>query len=165
LIGDRDKGLLATNVVMGNGVAGAFCCFHLKVNFRKRFTQGLESHFWQIAHAKTSDSCEAITLLRNLSTATADYLCNIDKALWVTAFFPGRCYGHKTSNIVESTNNGLKQESKLSILDLLNSVVHEPAQLVAPLDSRAQAQVNNLRLFRSATYPHTCAAQSYSFLT
>jgi len=123
LISDHDKGLLAADEIMGDGVARAFCCFHLKENFCKRFTRGLEPHFWQIAHSKTSDSYEAaINSLRDLSTAAADYLTIIDKALWVTAFFPGQCYGHKTSNIVESMNKVLKQERELPILDLLNEI-------------------------------------------
>jgi len=41
LISDRDTGLLAADAVTGNGVAYAFCCFHLKENFCKHFTQGL----------------------------------------------------------------------------------------------------------------------------
>ena len=123
LISDRDKGLLAADAVMGNGVARAFCCFHLKENFCKRFTRGLEPYFWQIAHAKTSDSYEeAVSQLRELSVAAANYLTNINRALWVTAFFPGQSYGHKTSNIVESMNKVLKQERELPILDLLNEI-------------------------------------------
>lgn len=123
LISDRDKGLLAADAVMGNGVARAFCCFHLKEKFCKRFTRGLEPNFWRIAHARTSDSYEeALSTLRNLSPAAADYLINIDKALWVTAFFPGSWYGDKTSNIVESMNMVLKQERELPILELLNEI-------------------------------------------
>ena len=123
LISDRDKGLLAADAVMGNGVARAFCCFHLKENFCKRFTRGLEPYFWQIAHAKTSDSYEeAVSQLRELSVAAANYLTNINRALWVTAFFPGQSYGHKTSNIVESMNKVLKQERELPILDLRNEI-------------------------------------------
>jgi len=125
LISDRDKGLLAADAVMGNRVARAFCCFHLRENFCKRFTPGLEPYFWQIAHAKTSDSYqEAVSQLQELSVAAANYLqvTNIDKALWVTALFPGQSYGHKTSNIVELMNKVLKQGWELPILDVLNEI-------------------------------------------
>jgi len=33
LISDRDKGLLAADEIIGDGVARAFCCFHLKEIF------------------------------------------------------------------------------------------------------------------------------------
>jgi len=123
LISDRDTGLLAADEVMRIGVAHAYCCFHLKENFCKRFTRGLEPYFRRMAHARTSDSYEeALAELRNLSTAAPDYLGNIEKRLWITAFFPGKSYGHKTSNIVESMNKVLKQEHELPILDLLNEI-------------------------------------------
>ena len=123
LISDRDNGLLVADAVIGNGVACAFCCFHVKENFCKWFTRSLEPYFWQIAHAKTSDSYEeVVSQLRELSVAAANYLTNIDKALWVKAFFPGQSYGHKISNIVESMNKVLKQEQELPILDLLNEI-------------------------------------------
>ena len=145
LISDRDKGLLAADAVMGNGVARAFCCFHLKENFCKRFARGLEPYFWRIAHARTSDSLEeALSILRNLSPAAADYLINIDKALWVTAFFPGSCYGHKTSNIVESMNKVLKQEGELPILELLNEIwlyaMNQRAQRYQTASTKEQQQ-------------------------
>jgi len=83
----------------------------------------LEPHFWQIAHAKTSDSYEAaISNVWDLSPAAAHYLTNIDKTLWVTAFFPGQYYGYKTSNIVASMNKVLKQGRELPILDQLNEI-------------------------------------------
>ena len=123
LISDRDKGLMAADAVMGNGVARAFCCFYLKENFCKHFTRGLEPYIWRIAHARTSDSYEeALSTLHNLGPTAADYLINIAKALWVTASFPGSCYGHKTSNIIESMNKVLKQERELPILELLKEI-------------------------------------------
>ena len=86
---------------MGNGVARAFCCCHLKENFCKCFTRGLEPYIWWIAHAKTSDSYEEpVFQLWKLGVAAANYLTNIDKALWVTAFFLGQSYGHISKNII-----------------------------------------------------------------
>jgi len=123
LISDRDKGLLAADTVMGNQVTRGICCFHLSQNF-KQF-RGLEDLFWPIANAKTTEDYDTqLETIRQQNPAAADYLQSINPALWVTAFFPGQNYGHKTSNIVESMNRLLKSERELSILDLLNEIWH-----------------------------------------
>jgi transposase-like protein len=54
LISDRDKGLLAADVVLGPGVDRLVCCFHLKCNFVKRY-RGVENYFWPIANAKSQE--------------------------------------------------------------------------------------------------------------
>jgi len=46
LISDRDKELLAADEVIGIGVVYAYCSFHLKEKFCKRFTQDSEPYFW-----------------------------------------------------------------------------------------------------------------------
>ena len=123
LISDCDKGLLAADIVMGNHVTRAICCFHLSQNF-KQF-RGLDDLFWPIANAKTTEEYDTqLEIIRQQNPAAANYLQSVNPALWVTAFFPGRNYGHKTSNIVESMNHLLKSERELSILDLLNEIWH-----------------------------------------
>jgi len=123
LISDRDRGLLAADTVMGNQVTRAICCFHLSQNF-KQF-RGLDDQFWPIANAKTTQEYNTqLEIIRQQNPTAANYLQRINPALWVTAFFPGQNYGHKTSNIVESMNHLLKSERELSILDLLNKIWH-----------------------------------------
>jgi zinc finger SWIM domain-containing protein 3 len=48
----------------------------------------------------------------------------INPTLWTEAFFPGRRYGHNTSNIVETQNNILKLDREFPILTLLDSIYH-----------------------------------------
>jgi len=54
----------------------------------------------------------------------ASYLKDIDPKLWVTAFYAGPYYGHKTSNVVEATNKVFKEQRELPVLDLLNTIWH-----------------------------------------
>jgi hypothetical protein len=130
LISDRDKGLLAADKLLGDTVHRLICCFHLKGNLCKRYGGGGGDHsvarfFWPIANSKTP--AEFTTLmdeLRASNPSAAAYLTAIDCSLWVTAFYRGEHFGHKTSNVVESVNNLLRDERELSILDMLNEIWH-----------------------------------------
>ncbi|RPB22197.1 hypothetical protein L211DRAFT_850753 [Terfezia boudieri ATCC MYA-4762] len=48
--------------------------------------------------------------LEQVNPNAIQYLRAIDSKLWVTAFYEGPYYGHKTSNIVESTNNVFRND-------------------------------------------------------
>jgi len=65
---------------------------------------------------------EAVSQLRELSLAAANYLTNINTALSMTAFFLVESYGHQTSIILEAMNKVLKQERELPILNLLDEI-------------------------------------------
>lgn len=109
LISNRDKGLINADRVLPPTVIRAFCCQHLKENLTIKFGRALEGRFWKIARARRVEEFEiAITELQTIKPLAATYLQNIDANLWATAFFPGKRYGHDTSNIVESTNQTLK---------------------------------------------------------
>lgn len=124
LISDRDKGLLAADGILGSGVDRLICCFHLKCNFVRRYRR-VERFFWPIANAKTQLEHDLrFEELQHTNPAAATYLAGVDRALWVTCYFSGQNFGHKTSNVVESMNNLLKDERELSILDLLNEIWH-----------------------------------------
>lgn len=64
--------------------------------------------------------------LQQVNDGAATYLAGVDLALWVTAYLPSgsQNFGPKTSNVVESMNNLLREERQLSILDLLNEIWH-----------------------------------------
>lgn len=122
LISDHNKGLLAGDEVLGNEVNRLICCFHLKCNFAKRYRM-LEHHFWTIANSLTAYTYfQHMQALRSACPAAADYLSNIDGIMWVTAFYSGSFFGHKTSKVVESTNKALTSEWELSVLDLLSEI-------------------------------------------
>ena len=60
--------------------------------------------------------------LEETSPQAVNCLRNSGLELWATPHFPGKRYGHNTSNIVESLNGWILEEHKLSILDLLHSL-------------------------------------------
>ena len=60
--------------------------------------------------------------LEEISPQEVNYLRNSGLELWATPRFPGKRYGHNTSNIVESLNNWILEARKLSIVDLLHSL-------------------------------------------
>jgi len=126
IMSDRDKGLINGEAILGEGIVQAHCCFHLSQNFKSKFgTRLTEQHFWGIANARS----EAVFTTRLLALEqqkpeAANYLRGIETRLWVTAFFPGKRYGHNTSNIVESYNKSLQLERELPIVDLLNEIWH-----------------------------------------
>lgn len=82
-----------------------------------------EHHFWPIAEALTTFDFE--TRMQQLcieNPSATEYLMSIDRQMWVTAFYTGAFFGHKTSNVVESANKSLKSERELSILNLLHEI-------------------------------------------
>ena len=127
-ISDRDKGLMAADHVLGNGINRLICCFHLYQNF-KRFLN-VEHLFWPIAKAKSEEDFHTrMNQFQQISPDAANYLQQIDKAMWTDAFAKGKSYRHKTSNVVESTNNFLKFDREMSILDMLNEIWHKTRDL------------------------------------
>lgn len=126
IISDWDKGLQSAENILGPGIFCAHCCFHLHENFKVQFgTHLTKMYFSKIANAKTAGRYETdIGLLREDKPTTAAYLEDIDCELWVTAFFKGHRYSHNTSNIVESFNWTLRLACELSVLNLLNEILH-----------------------------------------
>lgn len=73
-ISDRDKGLMAAERTLGNGVTRVICCFHLKENFVKKYTRSLEYLLWLIANAKTVEEYHLrMAILRYANMLAADY--------------------------------------------------------------------------------------------
>ena len=62
--------------------------------------------------------------MKDFHPNAAQYLEDIPPQLWVTAFYPSPYYGHKTSNVVESTNKVFKNIRELPIMNLLDSIWH-----------------------------------------
>lgn len=131
IMSDRDKGLISAEEILGPGIFRAHCCFHIRENFKTRFGIRLtEKYFWSIAESKTPyDFNTRLQQLRFEKAPAAEYLEGINRELWVTAFFPGKRYGHHTSNIVESLNKTFVFTRELPILDLLNEIWHSQMEL------------------------------------
>jgi hypothetical protein len=111
-------------------VIRAYCCRHLKENFVKQFGQGLSVLFWQAARAHTPVAFEAaLVKIGKVKKKAEEYLCNVDSRLWAESHFPGRRYGHDTSNIIESLNNVFKLDRELNIIELLDTIWHRTMEL------------------------------------
>lgn len=80
-------------------------------------------HFWAIANAITKEEYEIqMRTLFEFNSSAAIYLQTIKPQSWVTAFYTGQYFGHKTSNVVESTNKVFKDKRELPIIDLLDAI-------------------------------------------
>lgn len=110
LISDLDKGIPAGDQALGNGMNPLIYCFHLKSNFLKQY-QGIEEYSWTIANAKSEVEYQVLIAdLRRVNILPADYLSRVDVSQWVSYYYEGPNFGHKTSNVVESMNNILQKE-------------------------------------------------------
>jgi len=151
LISDRDKGLLAADeLVFGDGINRLICCFHLKGNVCRRFGGHRSAAFWAIANAKTQHDYEhQKNDLRQLNASAASYLDGIERAYWVTAFYRGPYYGHKTSNVVESINKVFREDREFSVLNLLNEIWHYA------MNKRYEGLAKSMRQIASGEQPVT----------
>ena len=126
LMSDRDKGLVKASENLPVTIIRAYCCQHLKENLVTAHGRGLSNLFWAVARAPSVESFEAAMMKIQEVKQTAEvYLRNVDPTLWAKAYFPGKRYGHDTSNIVESVNSTLKLDRELSIVELLNAIWHK----------------------------------------
>jgi zinc finger SWIM domain-containing protein 3 len=79
--------------------------------------------------------------LRGLKEAAGKYLAAIAPALYAVCYFPGRRYGHLTSNVVESTNSTFREERELPMLDMLDSIYQKEMDRRYKRLEKAQAAI------------------------
>ena len=82
-----------------------------------------------------------IHALRIEKPEAAAWLLNVEPAKWARCAFPGRRWGHDTSNIVESMNGALKEHRTRPILDLLDAIWHKVMSTCADRFALAQSLV------------------------
>jgi hypothetical protein len=123
LMSDRDKGLRAADDEIPL-CTRAICLEHLSRNLQTQFGKPTRTLFnSKIRFTRSAEKFEAgMAELQEETPRAAAYLRDIDLSLWSTPHFPGRRYGHTTSNIVEVMNNWLLKERRLAILDLLHAI-------------------------------------------
>ena len=105
LISDRDKGLLKADGIFPHAIR-AWCCFHLSENV-KAACGGISARdgFWKVARARTEVGFRsALAELEEVKFCAANYIARIPPELYACSHFPGKRYGHDTSNFVESAN-------------------------------------------------------------
>lgn len=63
-----------------------------------------------------------IAAIRDINPHAAAYLHRIPLSLWITCYYTGSYFSHKTSNVVESLNNIFVAQREWPILDMLNFI-------------------------------------------
>ena len=83
----------------------AVCLFHIEKIVISRFKTNMNGLLWKAAASLTAEEFDGcIGAMRKLSEGAAEYVAAIPLDRWVRGFFPGRRFGHLTSNVAESTN-------------------------------------------------------------
>ena len=120
---DRDKGLCAADDDIPLA-SRAICLEHLSRNLQKNCGLSARKIFTSaIRFALTEEKLQAgMDELQEASPKAVGYLRSIDLTLWAAPHFPGKRYGHNTSNVVEIMNSWILEERKLSIIDLHHSL-------------------------------------------
>lgn len=126
-VSDRQKGLL-------EGVANVFpdsphgyCLRHLYENMWKNFKHPkLKTFLWQAARAITEKEFnEALAEIKRISPAALEWLlAHAHPRYWAELYFPGRRYGHTTSNIAESLNAAILEAREKPILAMFEHMRH-----------------------------------------
>jgi hypothetical protein len=120
VISDRDKGLTAADDEIS--LAGRlFCVQHIGANVKTRFGIAAQAAFKRLTNAFSIDTFQHfLREFQELNKPAADYVMAIDLNMWAPPYTTARCYGHRTSNIVESINAHLTSERRLTCIEILN---------------------------------------------
>jgi len=124
-LSDRQKGLIeGVERVFPHSPHG-FCMKHLEENFHKQFKNvELKKLLWKAARALTKEDFDAaLEGMKLINPRTVPWLyANAHPIHWAELYFPGRRYGHLTSNIAESLNSKLLPAREMPVLTLLESI-------------------------------------------
>ena len=128
IMSDRDKGLQSADMELPHAYRG-YCTQHIKENIQRRFGLKAREMFATLAGFLGKDEFEKyLTEIQTYNPDLKKYILEIDTKKWSPTFFPGRTYGHHTSNIAESINAKIWEERRLPCLELLdalwNKVMH-----------------------------------------
>ena len=128
LLSDRQKRLLdGVEAVFLTNPHG-YCLRHLEENFHKQFKNSdLKSLLWTAARAiSKEDYDKALADMRTINPKSVDWLLSHTQPVhWAEIYFPGRRYGHLTSNIAESLNAWILEARELLILAILERIRHQ----------------------------------------
>ena len=125
MLSDRQKGLLEGVQHVFPASAHGYCLKHLEDNLRKRYKHPeLKNYLWKAARATTeSEFNDAILEMRQIDKAAVKWLFeHADPTHWAEIYFPGKRYGHLTSNIAESLNAWLLRARELPILAMFETI-------------------------------------------
>ena len=91
----------------------------LEKNFVKKFKSNMNGVLWKAAECTTQvEFRECIDVLQAANPAATNFIRLIEPKKWARSHFPGRRFGHLTSNIAESSNSWLEEARWLNPTDL-----------------------------------------------
>lgn len=125
LLSDRAKGLLDGVPLVFPLAAHGYCLKHLEKNLKAQYKDPkLTTFLWQMAASKTPRDFEEIfKKFQDISPQAAQWLLReAEPKYWVDCYFPGRRYGHYTSNIAESLNSWLLAAREQPIHSMMETI-------------------------------------------
>jgi hypothetical protein len=126
LLSDRQKGLVEGVERLFPESPHGFCLRHLQENMHKKFPHSdLINLLWAAARATTeADFKKSMADIKAISPACVEWLNDKsrDPKHWADLYFPGRRYGHLTSNIAEALNAKLLAAREMPILAMLEEI-------------------------------------------
>lgn len=142
---------------------------HLEDNFHKQFKNtDLKALLWAAAKAINKEAYNKVLQdMKTINVKAVEWLsCYTHPVHWAEIYFPGRRYGHLTSNIAESLNAWILDARELPILALLERIRQ---QLMKWLTERhtVEAQTQGLLVAKIATEINTLVstrARRYRYL-
>jgi hypothetical protein len=146
-----------------------YCLRHLEDNFHKQFKNtDLKALLWTAVRAISKEAYnKALDDMKTINVKAVDWLSShTEPAHWAEIYFPGRRYGHLTSNIAESLNAWILEARELPILAMIEKIRQ---QLMKWFAERCTAETNTqgLLIAKIATELNTVAtnrARRYRYL-
>ena len=124
-VSDRQKGLLEALATVFPQSPSGYCLRHLYENMWKEFKHPeLKTFLWEAARAITEeDFRKALSGIEGISKKALEWLLNhASPEHWAELYFPGRRYGHITSNIAESLNSAILEAREKPILQMFEHI-------------------------------------------
>jgi len=135
-VSDRQKGLLEALGIVFPQSPNGYCLRHLYENLWKQFKHpDLKTFLWEAARATTEEGFhKALSGIEGISKKAIEWLLNhAAPEHWAELYFPGRRYGHMTSDIVESLNAAILQARDKPVLQMFE---HTRVQLMEWYEKR-----------------------------
>ena len=153
-LSDRQKGLLEAVDLVFPGCPHAYCLKHLEKNFHNQFKNPkLKPFLWKAASAITQPEFDkALEDMGNINPEAVTWLLShAETEHWAELYFPGRRYGHLTSNIAESLNAWLLEAREMPILAMFERIRH---QLMGWFADRRSIEDNTIGLLVAKSAEH-----------
>ena len=151
-ISDRNPGLLSAYPHVFPNNPHGFCFRHLVENLSKKYPSQSPLHksvpylFMCCAYSRTPDSYETnlAKLKEEGGSIVEDFLKDIPKESWCSAFFNGERFGEMTNNLAETFNNWVGDLKSLPIYDLNEGIRTKSMERIAERKERSKEWVTVL---------------------